>query len=62
MDDLISKELTKIKSIILSVHGDDYAALYNINIYMKHPNLIEDEAETSIPRQRNSELVSTYVH
>eukprot|EP00957_Ditylum_brightwellii_P170057 12944606-Ditylum_brightwellii.AAC.1 len=61
MDDLISKELTKIKSVILSACGDSYAALYNINRYMKHPNFIIDEVEIGIPRQQNSELFSTYV-
>eukprot|EP00957_Ditylum_brightwellii_P097358 7415717-Ditylum_brightwellii.AAC.1 len=40
--DLIAKELTKLKSIVISAHGDGYAALYNIQHYMKHPNLIED--------------------
>eukprot|EP00957_Ditylum_brightwellii_P026592 2011261-Ditylum_brightwellii.AAC.1 len=56
MDDLIAKELTKIKFIIISTHGDRYANLYNINQYMKHPNLIDEEVETSIPHQQNSEL------
>eukprot|EP00957_Ditylum_brightwellii_P134519 10255283-Ditylum_brightwellii.AAC.1 len=30
-DDLMAKELTKIKSIIFSARGDGYVALYNIN-------------------------------
>eukprot|EP00957_Ditylum_brightwellii_P196011 14934531-Ditylum_brightwellii.AAC.1 len=61
MDNLISKDLTKIKSAILSAHREGYAALYSINRYMQHSNLIKDEVETSTPRQRNSELFSTYV-
>eukprot|EP00957_Ditylum_brightwellii_P053921 4085035-Ditylum_brightwellii.AAC.1 len=56
IDDLIENKLTKIKSIINLAHGDRYATLYNINQYMKHPNLIDDEVETIIPCQQDSEL------
>jgi hypothetical protein len=61
-DALIAKELTKIKSIINSAHGDRYATFHNINQYMKHPNFINDEVETSILHQQNSELFTAYVH
>eukprot|EP00957_Ditylum_brightwellii_P002514 192579-Ditylum_brightwellii.AAC.1 len=55
IDELIAKDLTELKSIVTSTHVDGYVAVYNIQHYMKHPNLIEDEVETSIPRQCNSE-------
>eukprot|EP00957_Ditylum_brightwellii_P084776 6446330-Ditylum_brightwellii.AAC.1 len=61
-DYLIAKELTKLKSIVTSAHGDGYAVLYNIQCYMKHPNLIKDEVETSIPFQSNSKTLTSYIN
>eukprot|EP00957_Ditylum_brightwellii_P187691 14292175-Ditylum_brightwellii.AAC.1 len=61
-DELIAKDLTELKSIVTSTHGDRYAALYNIQCYMKHPNLTKDEVETSIPHQHNSESFTSYIN
>eukprot|EP00957_Ditylum_brightwellii_P074142 5633965-Ditylum_brightwellii.AAC.1 len=61
-DELIARDLTKLKFIVTSAHGDEYAALYNIQCYMKHPNLIKDEMETSIPHQHNSESFTSYIN
>eukprot|EP00957_Ditylum_brightwellii_P195460 14892840-Ditylum_brightwellii.AAC.1 len=61
-DELIAKDLTKLESIVTSAHGDGYVVLYNIQCYMKHPNLIEDEVETSIPHQCNSESFTSYIN
>eukprot|EP00957_Ditylum_brightwellii_P117981 8998545-Ditylum_brightwellii.AAC.1 len=61
-DDLIAKDLTKLKSKVTSGHGDGYAVLYNIKRYVKHPNFIKDEVETSIPCQHNSETFTSYIN
>eukprot|EP00957_Ditylum_brightwellii_P086727 6598692-Ditylum_brightwellii.AAC.1 len=54
-DELIAKDITKLKSIATSSNGGGYVTLYNIQCCMKCPNLIEDEVETSIPYQCKSE-------
>eukprot|EP00957_Ditylum_brightwellii_P129403 9871917-Ditylum_brightwellii.AAC.1 len=56
-DDLIAKDLTKLKPIVTSAHNGGYAVIYSIQHYTKQPNLIKDEVETSIPHQCNSKKI-----
>mmetsp|Transcript_3974 Transcript_3974/g.6107 ORF Transcript_3974/g.6107 Transcript_3974/m.6107 type:complete len:87 (+) Transcript_3974:69-329(+) len=48
-DELIAKDLPELKSIVTSTHGDGYAALYSIQRYVKHPNLIKDVNKYTTP-------------
>jgi len=60
-DDVIPKNLAHLRSAVRDAAGNGYAALYNLHLAAKHPNLIEDDdVATEVPKQRSGEGFSRY--
>eukprot|EP00957_Ditylum_brightwellii_P103762 7904773-Ditylum_brightwellii.AAC.1 len=60
-EELFPKEAKDLCNIMTAENSNGYIAFYNLLRYMKHPSLPEDVVETSISRQQNAEIFSSYI-